>query len=477
VALAILDFVRRCNEHPNQLETACEEFSHSPYSSGFQTGKLTPILNALRPDDFLIINNKPRQTINHFTDESYSSSLADYPALNYAGHEFIAELAEEMAEEMRRAGVPEIQNADRFDMFSHWLVAVKKYKFPNTRYWKIAPGADAWQWEECRENGFIAIGWEEMGDVSSLSRAEFDARRDELIAEHDDWTKAGANQVWTFARAIKEGDRIAVNRGTNEVLGIGTVAGPYEFISDIRHGHRLPVSWDDLTPRQVNEGGWRRTLIELDRGKFESVSGAQPVTEQPVMQGKHPFSAMTFELLAELHQNPTAAFYQAHREEFKQYLEEPFQQLLRRVADRLPTPITETMETQSKIFARIVKNDWGKGGAWDFYWGAFYPKRGKRIADAQLFLWINREYLEFGFYVGEYATNQRERFIRNCKENQEELLNVLRSSLADEELVYGRSERFLGKLKGPGDCDDSSTWDTWLKEPGRDDLRVAATAL
>jgi 5-methylcytosine-specific restriction enzyme B len=123
--------------------------------------------------------------------------------------------------------------------------------------------------------------------------------------------------------------------------------------------------------------------------------------------------------------------YQAHKAEFKEYLEEPFWQLFHQVAAQLPAPIIEAMETQSKIFARIMKNDWGKSGTWDFYWGAFYPKGEKRISDAQLLLRTNRERLEFGFYIGEHGSNQRERFTRNCKENSEVLPSILQDSLAD----------------------------------------------
>jgi 5-methylcytosine-specific restriction protein B len=123
VAEAILNFVRRCNEDPRELPAACREFSQLPYSKGFQTGMLTPILNALRPDDFLIINYKSRHTINYLSGESYSLSLMDYPILNATEHE----LVEELAENMKETGAPEMRDADLFDMFSHWLVAVKKY--------------------------------------------------------------------------------------------------------------------------------------------------------------------------------------------------------------------------------------------------------------------------------------------------------------------------------------------------------------
>jgi 5-methylcytosine-specific restriction enzyme B len=127
------------------------------------------------------------------------------------------------------------------------------------RYWKISPGEGAKYWDEWRESGVAAIGWNDLGDVSNLTGPEFQVRRDELISQHDDWSEAKLNQVWDFAR-INEGDRVVANLGTSKVLDIGTVIGPYEFVPDAELGHRLPVQWDDLTPRQIHEGNWRNTL-------------------------------------------------------------------------------------------------------------------------------------------------------------------------------------------------------------------------
>lgn len=126
VAQAILRFVYRCNNDPLELQASCEEFAGSPYSTGFQMGTLTPILNALRPDDFMLINKKPRQTINYFAGTSYSPKLTEYPAINAAGRELIQRLSGVM----HRFDVPEIRDTDLFDMFSHWLVAEKKFFDP-----------------------------------------------------------------------------------------------------------------------------------------------------------------------------------------------------------------------------------------------------------------------------------------------------------------------------------------------------------
>jgi 5-methylcytosine-specific restriction protein B len=125
IAQAILNFVCRCNQEPTQLSAACQEFSELFYSKGFQTGMLTPILNALRSDNFLLINNKSRRVINYFANTSYSQKLTDYPAINITGRKLI----EELAQDMHRTGVPVLRDDDLFDMFSHWLVAIKKYDF------------------------------------------------------------------------------------------------------------------------------------------------------------------------------------------------------------------------------------------------------------------------------------------------------------------------------------------------------------
>ena len=267
VSDAILTFVRLCDEHPDKLYEACKEFSDSPYSKGFQAGTLTPILNALNPDKFVLINNKTRRVLNYFTNKSYDQSLEEYPWANKTALSLIANVAEDFQSLAKK----NMLNVDLFDEFSHWLVAIKDHSLSDAKYWKIAPGENAWNWDACREGGFIAIGWEEIGDISMLSRPQFKVKRDEVLKEHPDWNKVRVEQVWKFAR-IKEGDRIIANKGTTEVLGIGTVTGPYYFVEDVRHGHRIPVEWEDFSSRKVNKPGWRRTLIELDKEQFEDDS-------------------------------------------------------------------------------------------------------------------------------------------------------------------------------------------------------------
>jgi 5-methylcytosine-specific restriction protein B len=188
--------------------------------------------------------------------------------------------------------------------------------------------------------------------------------------------------------------------------------------------------------------------------------------EEP-QSGRGYFSARTFDMLQALHAEPQRAFYLEHKEAFKVHLKEPFQRLMHDVAARLPAAITATMETERNVFARILKNDFGQGGAWDFYWGAFYPQGGKRIADPQLSMWINHELLEFGFYIGDYGNASRQRFQRNSQEHYEVLVELLESQLSDPSLFFGPHEDIVIAEDGTVSSKTGMNWADWLRDPER----------
>ena len=143
------------------------------------------------------------------------------------------------------------------------------------RYWKIAPGENAWNWEACRSGGYISLGWQEVGDVSAIQLQEFSNLCTTLLNDHPEWGPKGIEQVWTFAH-IQVGDRIVANRGTREVLGIGTVIGPYTFVpNQEEHGHHLPVRWDDVQIRPIKKGHWVKTIIELTQAEFDEILAIQ----------------------------------------------------------------------------------------------------------------------------------------------------------------------------------------------------------
>lgn len=127
----IFDFINYCYNKPDQVSGACNKFSKEEYFQTFPSEMLTTFLNALHPDKFLFINEISLNVINYFANTFYSylantfynQQLIDYPVIIVTGHYLI----KDFAKQMRQPGAPALRDDDLFDMFCHWLLAVKKY--------------------------------------------------------------------------------------------------------------------------------------------------------------------------------------------------------------------------------------------------------------------------------------------------------------------------------------------------------------
>lgn len=460
IAHAILRLVQRAEADPDALSEAVAEFEESCPARGFQAGMLSPFLNALRPEAFPILNGKSRRLVNYLSGEHFGHSLREYPTVRTVTLELIEEL-EDVLTWPRAAG---LLPGDAFDVFSHWLFAIKDFDYGSRRYWKVAPGEAASAWPAWRDGGFVGIAWAELGDLSGLARTDFVRRRDAVVAAHPDWTQSGLNQVWEFSR-IEPGDRVLANRGTTEVLGLGTVTEPYSYVEGEEHPHRLGVRWDDTNVRSVNQPGWRRTLVKLEKEQFEVIEKLPTQVEG----GERPGSAYlagAFEWLAKVSAEPTREFCLAHKEELAAAVETPLQELFRKVVSLLPEPVAEYMETEKNVFGRLLKNDWGRGGAWDFYWGALYPKGGRRVEDAQLFVSVKPDVLTYGFSVGQYGGAQSTRLLENLRRHERLVEHALETANLGG-VIYGRlPSKATGGSPGAPDCH------AWLEDPAKHGLEV-----
>jgi len=342
------------------------------------------------------------------------------------------------------------------------------------RYWQIAQGEGARLWDNLRKNSIAAVGWAELDfDLTGKTKEELvDLVHQYYPSYTDHQLKMDIAQLWNFL-SLKPGDKFVANKGRSLLLGIGEVRGTYQFRPErSEYKHTVDVDYHKISEEGIPipeniKGKFGRTIVPLKKEEFKALENLFEANG-----GGH-FAEKTFKLLEQLHNNPTRIFYQEHIEEFKESLEDPFQKLFHQVATLLPLSITQAMETEKGVFSRIPKNDFGKGGAWDFYWGAFYPKGGKRISDAQLFMWINRDRLEFGFYIGEYGIDQRNKFIRNCRENHKILFNILNETFAGSKVQYGEHDEFVGGTKRVDEERSRPVLQEWLKNPEEAGIHAA----
>jgi len=172
-------------------------------------------------------------------------------------------------------------------------------------------------------------------------------------------------------------------------------------------------------------------LVTLAEGADTTQGLRDTVDSKPL------FSVETFQLLELLHAQPTKAVYQERKDAFKTHIEAPLEKLFREVARRLPDAMTEQLETKNHILAKILKNDYGQGGAWEYLWGAFYPKGGKRIEGAQLYISVNHKGLNYGFSIADNGKATRQIFATNLDAMPTDLGAKLSEGLASDEIVYG----------------------------------------
>lgn len=114
---------------------------------------------------------------------------------------------------------------------------------------KIAPGNNAEFWDDCRNGGYICVGWDEVGDLKQFeSKEQF---RGAFGSAYPDYSPSKAsvkaNEVWTLME-LQPGDTVIANQGTERIAGIGTVIEPAYVWRPDRGGpwafHTVTVDWD-----------------------------------------------------------------------------------------------------------------------------------------------------------------------------------------------------------------------------------------
>jgi AAA domain (dynein-related subfamily) len=225
-ASAILHFVRRCVEHPEQVEDACTEFNALPYTRGLQMGLLTPILCALRPDTFVLINEPARRMLAYFADIRLSMRLADYPRANAAAWRLLNNIPADLRD-------PALPDADLFDMLASWLIGIRHWRPATHHFWHIAVNEDSALWTSGIREGFVAIPIEQVPE--------------------------------RLLRRISENDDLVAHSSPCHNIGLGVISGPPFRVGEML---RLPMIWQNTRPLDIARPGWRGAFGQANQQIF-----------------------------------------------------------------------------------------------------------------------------------------------------------------------------------------------------------------
>ena len=120
---------------------------------------------------------------------------------------------------------------------------------------KIAPGEDARFWDDCLREGYICVGWDEVGDLSQFeSKEAFRARFEEVYPYNGHLARARrkGNELWRL-NELEPGDLVVANQGIGRVLALGEVVQPGYRWADERpeYRHTVAVKWDTTYKQSV----------------------------------------------------------------------------------------------------------------------------------------------------------------------------------------------------------------------------------
>lgn len=129
--------------------------------------------------------------------------------------------------------------------------AVADEDVETTHYWIYSPGDGAAIWNECYKNGFMAIGWDQIGDLTAYSSKD---EMKQAMKEEIDPSKSymnAAHATWQFVHEMKPGDVVFAKKGMHLVIGRGVVESGYEYDASRKHYKNIrKVKW-------THKGEWQ----------------------------------------------------------------------------------------------------------------------------------------------------------------------------------------------------------------------------
>lgn len=168
------------------------------------------------------------------------------------------------------------------------------------RYWVMAPAeskpADLFDkvWQFDLAQGVISIGWQELGDVTAMTRAELAEAVARTYPDKPASTKSlYTNMLWAFYHEMLPGDYVIARRGRKTLAGIGTITGPASFSpgrnQHVEHAGFLDVAWQP-EPRDKSFSSivfLMPTLAEFSEEQFQSVvEGSGPPIAPPAPESE-----------------------------------------------------------------------------------------------------------------------------------------------------------------------------------------------
>lgn len=420
---------------------------------------LTAILATVYPQNYCVLNGKVKKAFKELGFQTREKKSGDR-------YKHYLDTCRALKEQL---------GCSFLDLDLCWHLVSKKKQNNDVRVFKLSPGAKGSDWESQKARGVAAIGWTSCGSLSYYKNLDEAVK----VCEKNGETKSPTylkEQFRNIYEEIDEGD-IILYYMNGEVVGAGVVTDEeYFFDQHQEHGHQRKVDIiSDFKSVDVMENTTlkkffsnRHTLREITGDKLrlvsELVAKNNPglditgvVKTSPRSTSKRPpkdtmfegFQDRAFFLLEKFKNAPVKQTYQDHKAEFNNVVRDPMRKLFRQVASPIEEVVGNSLETRTNLLSRIPKNDFGRGGIYHYYWGAFYEPEVGRQDSPQLYVIMRDGVIRVGFGLGANASSFMDRLKKNLKGQ----------NIIDRDYLNALSERGI-KVKIPDSNDIASVADT-----------------
>lgn len=112
-------------------------------------------------------------------------------------------------------------------------------------YWIYSAGPGSNKWDEFYNEGVMAIGWSEFGDLSQYETRKEMTETIQKLRDSNTSFKNITLAVWDFSNKMKINDVIFVKEGTDKIVGWGIVQSDYYYDLKVRddYKNRRKVDW------------------------------------------------------------------------------------------------------------------------------------------------------------------------------------------------------------------------------------------
>ena len=186
-------------------------------------------------EQYLQINDRCRSIL-----EKGNYQYKSFPELSY----YAWIVSEEVNEEKRTAAAKDSQRSNVGE-------AIGDKNVQTIHYWIYSPGENACMWDEFYDAEIMAIGWGEIGDLTTFATKDAMKQKMKECIDPTLSYKNAAHATWQFANDIKPGDIVFVKKGMHRIVGRGIVTSGYMFDGSRKDEYKniRQINW-------TNKGEW-----------------------------------------------------------------------------------------------------------------------------------------------------------------------------------------------------------------------------